>query len=186
MHTQNIINNRSSQHSALHRILQELASYADLEGDLEEAQLTRREISHTRKKVHESMTKIGEKARQPEEGLPKRKTRRKTTLPARLAKERRAEDEEAVAKTEVITRTEVIATTEAPLTKRAKKRRRGKSRVCAVGVCKPEICCADLEGKLPFRMTFFPSVNETILFSALRDAKHSIRHVNGQVRPPRG
>lgn len=37
--------------------------------------------------------------------------------------------------------------------KTVKKRKEILNKVCAVEVCKPEICCADLEGKLPFPTT---------------------------------
>lgn len=62
---------------------------------------------------------------------------------------------------------------EAPFVKSRKtvKKRRGKeilSKVCALEVCKPEICCADMEGKLPFLMTAqtsFRWVGKAIYFS---------------------
>ena len=52
---------------------------------------------------------------------------------------------------------EAVAKIEAPFIKPKKiVKKRWKqilTKVCAIEVCKPEICCADLEGKFPFPTT---------------------------------
>lgn len=62
---------------------------------------------------------------------------------------------------------------EVPFVKLKKTARKDReeilSKVCVVEVCKPEICCADLEGKLPFSttaQTSFRRVGKAIYFFA--------------------
>lgn len=91
----------------------------------------------------------------------RKRTRMTIVLP--VTEERKADEEE-----------EVIAKTKAPIviSKRVVRKPR---QVCAVKVCKPEICCADLEGKqLPSR-----SGDEAIYFFAFQIAEHSVSHVDG-------
>lgn len=65
-----------------------------------------------------------------------------------------------------------VTTLKAPFVKPRKtvKKRHGEeilSKVCAIEVCKPEICCADLEGKLSFpatAQTSFRRVGKAIYF----------------------
>jgi len=67
-----------------------------------------------------------------------------------------------------------VTTLKAPFVKPRKtvKKRHGEeilSKVCAIEVCKPEICCADLEGKLSFpttAQTSFRWVRKAIYFFA--------------------
>lgn len=59
-----------------------------------------------------------------------------------------------VRQAEIVAEEEAIAWPSARSTETATERsrvRKIRSKVCAVEVCKPEICCADMEGELTFR-----------------------------------
>lgn len=140
---------------------QELASYPELDPEAEQMIKLMQEIHHKKKMI----------LPEPENDKIVRKKNNKYNKNARREKmnaigaeiptieemETDKEDEERV-----------VTTLEAPLEPRriVKKRRKEiLSSVCAE-VCKPEICCADLEGKLPFRTTAqtFHRVGKTIYF----------------------
>ncbi|KAL6259716.1 hypothetical protein P5V15_009629 [Pogonomyrmex californicus] len=141
-------------------VKKEFSNYSKLEDlDIERMIHLTKEISHKKKKVlHESAAEnkiVVQKRTNP-------KSRTRLLQEMEFDKE---EDEERV-----------VTQIEEPfvkLRKTVKKRREILSKVCAVEVCKPEICCADIEGKLsaPYDSTNWKAKLQTQL--ALKGKKFS-------------
>lgn len=134
-----------------YNVFQEFASYPRLDPETEQMISLMQETPRKRKILRES-AKVEEKISNTAWLLKSReriRTGKSISLTRSLIEEIEVDKEEVKEK--------AIAKIEAPFIKPIKivKKRRGQilSKVCAVEVCKPEICCADLEGKFPFPTT---------------------------------
>ncbi|KYQ59597.1 Dynein intermediate chain 3, ciliary [Trachymyrmex zeteki] len=134
-------------------VKKEFASYPRLDPETEQMISLMQETPRKRKILRES-AKVEEKISNTAWLLKSReriRTGKSISLTRSLIEEIEVDKEEVKEK--------AIAKIEAPFIKPIKivKKRRGQilSKVCAVEVCKPEICCADLEGKFPFPTTAY-------------------------------
>lgn len=149
---------------------QEFATYPSLEEvDAESASSLAREISRKKKKQEPGKleeTLVAPKRRELAAVEADRETKPETPTrsPARRAEIVAEEEEE-----ETVARLTEEAAAEG--TSRA-----GKilAKVCAVQVCKPEICCADMEGKIASRLR---SECESCISRIMRSARSSNRHL---------
>lgn len=145
---------------------QEFESYSEVQ--VQETPRKKKRIVHEPVAVEDKTVKIAQEQSKPVRftALLAKKTRaaKPESPTSSLIKEMEVDKEEDEER--------AVTTLEAPFVKPRKtlKKRRGEkilSKVCAIEVCKPEICCADLEGKLPLpttAQTSFPRIGKAIYF----------------------